>query len=271
MAHPTTGFYVKDGYEYVSQSTVIGETDEVFNPGKVKGLEIWRQTDEDWEKVLIDSQERGTILHKEIELALGLELAKTDQVVDEDISFNADRWMELEVPQYMEHLLPFVDEMQAIKKLSNKEHEYIVEEESFSERFGFACTKDIRAWVGIEKRGRDYFPSKDPATFQHAVLDWKTVRTPKEGKELKPKPRSYHSDNFLQLGANALAHNEEVKNGKDAPKITLGIIVAFYAWRAPRLHVVEIDELRQNAKAFLERLEYYKQTNCTNFPRKCSQ
>ena len=270
MAHPTTGFYVKDGYEYVSQSTVIGETDPFFNPQKVKGLEIWRQTDEDWEKVLINAQDRGKILHKEIELGMGLEIYETNQEADEDVNFNAERWLELEIPQYMEHLLPFLQKLTHTKDIYGS-GDYVAEEESYSERFGFACTKDIRGWFGFEKVGREYVLSSDPSKFQHAVLDWKTVRTPKEGKPLKPKPRSYHSDNFIQLGCNALAHNEEVKNGKNAPKITLGAIIAFYSWREPRIHVVELDELKQNAKTFLQRLEYYKQINCISFPRKCSQ
>ena len=52
MSHPKSGFYERDEKEYVSVSSVLGRTAELFNPNKKKGLEIWRQMEPNWEELV---------------------------------------------------------------------------------------------------------------------------------------------------------------------------------------------------------------------------
>jgi hypothetical protein len=254
MVHPASGFYVRNGHEYTSQSTVIGETDPIFNKEKVDRLEIWRNTEPEEgepspEEILADASERGTILHYKIEKALGLD-------VEEIALPDEERLAHLKIKEYSRYIKPFVLELKQAK--ANPLSQLKAEEEKFSESFGFACTTDLNVRISFEKKGWDYSAKsigapKDPYT----VVDWKNVRDKidkKTGKK-KAKSRSEHKDNFMQLGANALAHNEMVQRGEiNAPLITQGVICALYSWRAPRFHILNLEELTEQALKFIERV-----------------
>jgi hypothetical protein len=257
MVHPASGFYIRDGKEYVSQSTVIGETDEYCDEGKLKGLQIWRELNEDWEDIIADSSERGTILHYKLEKSLGFEV--------EEIEFpDEDRMKHLKIAEYSANLKPLV---MSLKKAKKQDPHFGVEQEKFSETFGFACTTDMNLRVNFGKQGWES-PIKDfAADAPYTVWDWKNVRDKQKDGKFKAKSRSEHSGNFVQLGANALAHNEMVKSGElNAPLITQGVICALYSWRAPRFHVLNLEQLTEQVLLFTERLNVFYSLH-GQFPR----
>jgi hypothetical protein len=252
MVHPANGFYVRNGHEYASQSTVVGETDPIFNPAKVENLQIWRNREPDWEEIVAEACERGTILHYKIEKALGLDV---EQIALPD----EERQEYLKIKDYSKWAKPFIMELKKAKE--NPGAHLAIEHEKFSDSFGFACTTDLNVCISFKKKGWDYTPISiggpgDPYT----VIDWKNVKDKIDKKtgKLKAKSRSEHADNFMQLGANALAHNEMVRNGElDAPLITQGAICALYSWREPRFHILDLDQLTKQAIAFAERANAY--------------
>jgi hypothetical protein len=261
MAHPKSGFYVKDGKEYVSQSTVVGETNEFFDPGFLKGLEIWRSKEPDADQILADSCRRGTLVHHTIDTILN-----ENEVEELEEPTSIEEMKSLKIADYMSNAKEMLDWM---KKYS----EPVIEEVSYSEKYGFACTKDFRGYLKFKKNGWEYELCEDGEPI-YSVLDLKTIRyEPKfddDCNEIPPKakPRSYHSSNFPQLGANALAFNEEVKAGiVDAPLIEQGVICALYQWRAPRFHIFDFEQLKQESVNFLKRLRTYEIINNTKFPR----
>lgn len=259
MVHPTSGFYVKDGHEYVSYSTLVGATDHIFNPEKVKGLEIWRAKESDADSIMEDAQKRGKLIHHDLELLFG-------SPIEEDIAATIDELIGLRIPDYVMNF------SETIQFLADSKKDRLVEDENYSSKYGFACTTDYKGWIGFEKQGREFFLS-ETAEPQYTVVDWKTIRPPDPFSEEEPKakPRSHHRDNFLQLGANALAHNEEVKAGRrDAPIITQGAIIALYSWREPRIHVLDLEELREYAVAFIQRCRAYADIVGETFPRPIS-
>lgn len=254
MAHPASGFYTRNNLEYASQSTIIGETDPICDPSKEEGLEIWRNKCNaegiDWEEIVQDSCDRGTILHHRIEKKLGFNVEPIEMPGEE-------RLKDLRIEDYVKHAKGFIGLLAAKQKTSGGKA-IVVEEVKFSDKFGFACTTDMNLRIGFKKKGWEYhFDGFDDAPY--TVLDWKNVRPPGEGKEPKAKPRSHHKSNFIQLGANALAHNEMVRNGElDQPLITQGAICALYSWREPRFHVLSLKELTVEVLRFVERVKLYQ-------------
>ena len=241
MAHPDSGFYEKDGLEYVSVSTVLGATDELFNEQKLVGLDIWRRREEekgnDPYQILLDSQFRGTILNQEIDLYLG-----GIQVDNYDMC----RAAELNVPGYVTFLQKFLEEIKA-------SGDYIVQPEVYCP-FGWAGTPDlVFTFNGLR-----------------TILDWKSVRRDpeKEIKELKPKYRNqYKVNEFQQLAAYAIAWN--LTHPKDE-WIEQGIICPCYDWRVPNLHELDKADLKQSGEKFVERFRAYTQIENLSLPRSCS-
>jgi hypothetical protein len=248
MVHPATGFYQRNGHDYISQSKVIGETDHVCDEQKLKGLEIWREREEDWETIIRDASERGTILHYKIEKALGVEVEPIDMP-------DQQRLEHLQIAEFSAQAKPLV---MALKKSRKDDRYFGVEQEKFSDTFGFACTTDMNVRACFKKKGWDYILDHFGEDCPYTVWDWKNVRDKQKDGKMKAKSRSEHSGNFIQLGANALAHNEMVKNGElDAPMITQGVICALYSWRPPRFHVLDLAQLTEQVLAFTERLNVY--------------
>ena len=260
MVHPTDGFYRKDGKKYVSYSTVIEETNHICDPNKVYFLEKWRRETDGWEDIVQAAIKRGKILHHEIEMVLGLhQNSPPDEQDIAELLEDPAGLKKLRVPQYLEQIL----EHGMLNYFA--EGDPCPEEESFSERFGFACTKDLRCQAAFKKNSYDYNIDPD-GEKQLTVIDWKNIRdkwTDDDELVKKPKPRSQHADNFIQLGANALAFNET-----SDVKITQGAVVALYSWRPPRIHVLNYEELKYYAVIFLERLQIFKQLHNLTLPSK---
>lgn len=247
MSHPKSGFYERDNLEYVSVSSVLGRTAELFNPNKQKGLEIWRQMQPDWEDIVARACRRGTIIHSEVELFFFGDTRK-DRLKEATM----DEIMQYNIYEYLTHLSPLLD---LIKKEnlcgSELEKSFLVEEELFCEH-GYAGTPDIRLyWNG-----------------QYSVWDWKTVRSYKEeGVSKKAKSMSHYKEAFIQTGGYALAHNIAVRNGELDNEITQAVICVCYDWREPHVHVLDKRELRAAALEFTERYAAYCSLENTSFPR----
>jgi len=246
MTHPVSGFYTKDDLEYVSVSTVLGATVESFCPGKTKGLEIWRQTEPDWEDIMQRAQRRGTIIHSEVELSLMGDSKKHKMdhpTMDEILNHN--------VHEYITYLSPVLE---MIKKQNSKmgliDPSLLIEEELFC-HLGIAGTPDLRlTWDD-----------------QYTIWDWKSVRSYKEGVKKKAKSMSYYSEAEVQIGAYALFHNLAVKRGELDKPVTQGVICVCYDWREPHVHVLDKQELKARAIEFLERYEAYCSLVNASFPR----
>jgi hypothetical protein len=106
MAHPKSGFYVKDGKEYVSQSTVVGETNEFFDPGFLKGLEIWRSKEPDADQILADSCRRGTLVHHTIDTILN-----ENEVEELEEPTSIEEMKSLKIADYMSNAKEMLDWM----------------------------------------------------------------------------------------------------------------------------------------------------------------
>lgn len=261
MVHPASGFYTRNGLEYVSQSTVTGETDPIFDPDRFRSLEIWRNKceaeGEDWQAIMQDSCERGTLLHHKIETKLGFPSEAPPEM-------SPARRKHLLISDYVSQMRDFVGMLHSICSMGDSS-KIRIEQEKFSDEFGFACTSDMTLHVEFTKKGWDYIPSGFGPDAPYTVLDWKNVRPPDfekleaQGKKPKAKSRSEHAANFIQLGANALAHNEMVNRGEiDEPLITQGVICAMYSWRSPRFHILTLEQLTEQVMSFIERLAYFQ-------------
>lgn len=252
MAHPTSGFYVKDDHEYVSVSSILGRTSEIFDPHKAKGLEFWRRNEPDWEDVVQRAQRRGKIIHAEIEgdlLGWGTKGHEDEATYEEIMIYN--------IHEYINYLSPILEEI----KTENKHEEKDALKDDFCLEgvlhcpHGYAGTADARFWW----------------QNQYTIWDWKTVRSHKEfeeeGKGKKTKSKSKYKEAFLQIGAYALAHNIAVKNGELDTLITQGVICVCYDWREPQLHILDRAELGQAVQSFIERYQAYCELEQTSFPR----
>lgn len=253
MAHPKSGFYEKDGFEYVSVSSVLGRTSELFNPNKMKGLDIWRQMEPNWQEIMENAQRRGTIIHSEVELFF---MNEEEQVLDEAKhkmeGATMDEIVKFNVHEYLTYLQPVLD----LIKEQNFAHglsrpTFLMEEELFCP-LGYAGTADLRLhWDG-----------------QYSIWDWKTVRSYKEeGVKKKNKSMSHYKEAEVQIASYALAHNLAVKRGELDTEITQGVICVCYDWREPHIHVLDKQELKAAAQQFVERLKAYFSLENTTFPR----
>jgi hypothetical protein len=248
MVHPNSGFYEKDQHEYVSVSEILAKTSELFDENKLKGLEIWRSMEPDWQNIMQRAQRRGTIIHSEIELSLlgDCDKHKIDHpTMDEILEYN--------IHEYVTHLSPLLDQI----KKENFKHGlssplFLMEEEMYCERLGHAGTPDVRlTW-----------------DHKYSVWDWKSVRSYKEeGVRKKAKSMSQYKGAMIQIGAYALGHNLEVKAGRLDRPIEQGVICVCYDWREPHVHVLDKDELKAAAQEFIERLKAYCSLHNTHFPR----
>lgn len=247
MVHPRSGFYIRDDKEYVSVSSVLGRTADLFDPNKSKGLEIWRQMEPDWQEIMERAQRRGTIIHSEVELALTgeAEKHKMDHPTMEEI-------LEYNVHEYMTFLSPLLD---LIKEQNFKNDQssssFLMERELFCD-LGYAGTADLRLhWEG-----------------QYTIWDWKTVRSYKEPNvKKKAKSMSHYKTAEIQIASYALAHNLAVKKGELDNEITQGVICVCYDWREPHVHVLSKQELKAAAQEFIERFKAYCSLENTSFPR----
>jgi len=248
MVHPKTGFYQKRDLEYVSVSTVLGKTAELFNPNKMKGLEIWRQMEPDWQDIMEQAQRRGTIIHAEAEFFFTNEHEKHKldcASMDEILRYN--------IHEYITRLAPVLE----LIKEQNFEGEkskssFLMEEELFCS-LGYAGTADLRLhWEG-----------------QYTIWDWKTVRSYKEdGVKKKAKSMSHYKEAEIQIASYALAHNLAVKKGELDNEITQGVICVCYDWREPHIHVLNRQELKAAAQQFIDRFKAYCLLENTTLPRR---
>lgn len=277
MVHPNSGFYEKDDKEYVSVSTVLGKTVELFHPNRVKGLEIWRNTEPDWQEIMQSSQRRGTILHGEIESFFGIDIFSDEQkklespTMDEIFSYN--------IHEYISWLLPLLEDIKQQNGLdldsshpihswsANKTNDYFLMEQELFCHLGCAGTPDLRLrFAAPDKKTKTILPPR------YSIWDWKSARSYKDlcqdGTERrKAKSRSHYSEAFIQLGAYALFHNLAVKRGELDNEITQGVICVCYDWREPQLHVLSKRELKAAAQEFIERFKAYCDLENTQFPR----
>lgn len=244
MIHPKSGFYPHGQLEYVSVSTVIGETAEIYTPGKLKGLEIWRANEPDWQEITQRGQRRGTIIHAEVEAFFkgGYDVHAEDHAsIDEIIAYN--------IPEYMLNLSTLLNDV----KEENINQQMLIEKELFSD-LGFAGTPDIRLWFN----------------GKYSIWDWKSVRSYKEeGVKKKNKSISTYGDAKVQIGAYALGHNLKRKK-LGLPLIEQGVIAIVYDWREPHVHVMDKEELAKSANEFVERFQTYCAMTETVFPRPIS-
>jgi hypothetical protein len=247
MAHPGSGFYIKDDKQYASVSTVLGRTSELFNPNKMKGLDIWRQMEPNWQEIMERAQRRGTIIHAEAELFFtgDADKHKLDHATMDEI-------MEYNIHEYISYLSPVLE----LIKSQNFKNEvsapsFLMEEELFCD-LGYAGTADLRLnWDG-----------------KYTIWDWKTVRSYKEeGVKKKPKSMSHYKEAEVQIAAYALAHNLAVKKGELDNQITQGVICVCYDWREPHIHVLDKQELKAKAQEFIERLNAYCSLENTSLPK----
>lgn len=251
MIHPKSGFYTENDFEYVSVSTVIGETAEIYTPGKLKGLEIWRANEPDWQEITQRGQRRGTLVHAEIEAFFkgGYDVHAEDHAtIDEIVSYN--------IPEYMLQLSALLNELKQQNTLTydNLLSPSVLIESQLISELGTAGTPDIRL----------HFNEK------YTVWDWKSVRSYKE-EDVKKKSKSISSygDAKIQIGAYALMHNLMTpKTG--LPKITQGVIAIVYDWREPHVHEMDKEELTKAANEFVERFQTYCALKETYFPRHIS-
>ena len=247
MAHPKSGFYVKDDHEYVSVSSVLGRTSELFDPNKMKGLEIWRQMEPNWEDIMQRAQRRGTIIHAEVEMSFmkDVEKHKMDHATMDEI-------MDYNIHEYITHLSPVLDLIRKENFKNDVSAPSFLMEEALYCHLGYAGTADLRLhWDG-----------------QYSIWDWKTVRSYKEeGVKKKAKSMSHYKSAEVQIAAYALAHNLAVKRGELDNEITQGVICVCYDWREPHVHVLNKQELKARAQEFIERYKAYCSLENTQFPR----
>jgi hypothetical protein len=247
MAHPKSGFYERDEKEYVSVSSVLGRTAELFDPNKQKGLEIWRQMEPDWEEIIMHACRRGTIVHSEVEFTFF-----GDQRRNKLEEASMDEIMKYNIHEYMTYLSPVLD---LIKKDNfdgdTCKSSFLAEEILFCDE-GYAGTPDLRLhWEG-----------------QYSIWDWKTVRSYKDkGVKKKQKSMSHYKGAYIQIAAYALAHNLAVRKGELDNEITQGVICVCYDWREPHIHVLDRQELKAAALEFIERFAVYCSLENTSFPR----
>jgi hypothetical protein len=250
MVHPTSGFYVKDDCEYVSVSSVLGETNAMFSPSKIKGLEFWRRNEPDWEDIVARAQRRGKIIHAEVETSL---MNTTTAGHEDEASY--EEILQHNIHEYIKYLSPLLE----LIKEENYEGEKVRDDFSLEGVLfcphGYAGTADARfRWGG-----------------KYTIWDWKTVRSYKEfedqEKAKKPKPKSKYEDAFLQIGAYALANNVLYKQGQAPSLIKQGVICVCYDWREPQLHILDSDKLKKAALDFVRRYEAYCELMETSFPR----
>lgn len=247
MAHPKSGFYEKDGHEYVSVSSVIGRTNELFDPNKSKGLDIWRQMEPEWQDIIDRACRRGTIVHSEIEMSFFGETRKQEL---EEVSM--EEIMLHNIHEYMTYLTPVLDKIKDENFSSGVAHSSLLMEEALFCEKGYAGTPDVRlTWDG-----------------EYTIWDWKTVRSYKEKNvKKKAKSMSHYKSAFVQIGAYALAHNLAVKKGELDKNITQGVICVCYDWREPHVHVLDKQELKAAALEFIQRYSAYCSLENTSFPR----
>jgi hypothetical protein len=250
MAHPASGFYVKDGMEYASVSLILGSTNSIFDPGAEKGLQFWRRGEPDWEEILIRSQRRGKIIHAEIETAL----LGCDAGAHEDEG-TYDEMTRYNINEYMLYLNPLLEEIKEENLESGKVRKDFHLEQVIFCPHGFAGTKDAN-FMFREK---------------YSIWDWKSVRSYKEyeteEKGMKTKPKSKFKNAFLQIGGYALAHNIAVKNKELDTLVTQGVICVCYDWREPQLHILDSAKLQQAALGFVERFSAYCDLIGSSLPR----
>lgn len=250
MVHPTSGFYVKDDHEYVSVSSVLGGTNELFNPGKIKGLEFWRRNEPNWEEIVARAQRRGKIIHAEVETTL---MNTTTAGHEDEASY--EEILQYNIHEYIMYIAPLLD------LIKEQNYEGGIVRKDFSLEgvlfcpHGYAGTADARfMWDG-----------------KYTIWDWKTVRSYTEyenkAKGQKLKPRSKYDDAFLQIGAYALANNVLFKKGEAPALIKQGVICVCYDWREPQLHILDAQKLKQAALDFVKRYEAYCELMETSFPR----
>ena len=250
MVHPTSGFYVKDDHEYVSVSSVLGETNDLFDPGKSRGLEFWRRNEPDWEDIVARAQRRGKIIHAEVETTL---LNTTTQGHEDEATY--EEIMQYNIHEYIQYISPLLD----LIKDQNYEGEKVKDDFSLEGVLfcphGYAVTADARFWW----------------EGKYTIWDWKTVRSYTEfedqEKAKKLKPRSKYDGAFLQIGAYALANNILYKRGEAPSLIKQGVICVCYDWREPQLHILDADKLKKAALDFVRRYEAYCELKETCFPR----
>jgi hypothetical protein len=250
MAHPNSGFYIEDNKEYVSVSTVLGETSEMFDPSKAKGLEFWRRNEPDWEDIVQRAQRRGKIIHAEIEgtiLGIGTSGHEDEATYEEIVRHN--------IQEYIHYLSPLLTQIIKENSEGGKLKKNLELEGVLFCPQGYAGTADARfTWAN-----------------EYTIWDWKTVRSYKEyedeAKGKKAKPASKYKEAFLQLGAYALAHNINAKAGKFDSMITQGVICVCYDWREPQLHILDRTKLKTAVLGFVERFNAYCEMKNTAFPR----
>lgn len=247
MTHPKSGFYERDNKEYVSVSSILGRTHELFDPNKQKGLEIWRQMEPNWQDIIADAQRRGTIIHAEVEMTFASDSRKHElekATMDEIMKYN--------IHEYITYLSPVLDKIRQ-ENFEGKQAKpsFLMEEVLFCDQ-GYAGTADLRLhWDG-----------------QYSIWDWKTVRSYKEeGVKKKAKSMSHYKGAFIQIAAYALAHNLAVRKGELDNEITQGVICVCYDWREPHVHVLDKQELKAAALEFIERYQAYCSLENTSFPR----
>lgn len=250
MAHPTSGFYIHEDHEYVSVSSVIGRTSEIFDPSKAKGLDIWRSREPDWEEIIQVAQRRGKIIHAEAEghlLGVGTAGHEDEATYEEILRYN--------IHEYLHYLHPLLEDIKTQNTVGDGLRPDFCLEGVLICPHGYAGTADARfMWDG-----------------RYSIWDWKTVRSYKEFedqvKAKKPKPKSKYKEAFLQIGAYALAHNIAVKQGKLDTMVTQGVICVCYDWREPQLHILDAGELKKAALQFVERFNAYCELEECSFPR----
>lgn len=245
-------FYEKNGIEYARVSTILGETMPLFHPSKHKGIAWWQQHEPDACEILARGQRRGTMMHSVIEsLLLGdkREFCHDMPSVEELMAYN--------IPAYISYLQPLLED---IKSQNGQDtlwpallnSSLLIEQELFCGH-GFAGTPDLRCW----------FEGK------YTVWDWKSVRSHLEdGVEKKPKSISRYSEAKIQVSAYALAHNLELFANGDYPPIEQCGICVCYDWREPFLYLMDMEEIKESVKEFIERFGVYKEIENSIFPRK---
>lgn len=255
MAHPDSGFYEKDGLEYVSVSTVLGETVDLFNPGKEIGVSRWRNNEEDWEEILADAQQRGKIIHYELETAYGIKPRDTED-------WGMDDLIRLKVPDYITQAADMIEHLSHCNN--------IVEEELFSP-LGYAGTPDNMCGIteDVAAKLQDFAPRRSSQIMPvNTVVDYKSVYPPKPDQDPKPRSRSYYAEAFQQEGGYALAHNQLVKKGELlAEPVEQGLVIVLYSWRQPQIHVLTKEQIKQSALKFTERFKAYCLLQGETFPR----
>jgi len=264
MAHPKSGFYKKDDLEYVSVSSVLGRTIELFHPDKLKGLQIWRNIEPDWQEIMESSQRRGTVIHGEIEAYFGVDTFSEDRRLEIP---TMDEIITLNIHEYISYLLPTLESIKEQNFANELSHpSFLMEQELFC-HLGCAGTPDLRlTFAAIDKK------TKKLLKPQYTIWDWKSARSYKEldahgNERRKAKAKSHYSEAFIQLGAYALFHNLAVKRGELDKEITQGVICVCYDWREPQFHVLSKPELKAAAQEFIERFKAYCSLEKTQFPR----